>query len=304
MFQSENYNDQGSIETSVDLFSEFGPLTAATKTFSVTVTDGVLNIDLDAIADNAKLSGFCIVETSNFVTNAAPSLSIEVVEDVLDCENNGEDFILTASANDAEQGNLDSIIVWKDNVGTIVGTGGTLALTSVIGSATYTAEVQDATPAIVTQSITVNVIANTAPTLEDILAAPVTIEPGETISLSSVAADLEDDDTTLTISWNSDIETNNGGNLGTGSSITPILNVEGNHFITASVTDTCGITTTKTTTVVVNTEDVTAPIITLKGANPQIIELGDGYSELGATTNDGSIIFFTMPTMGSMMQCK
>ncbi|WP_282075917.1 malectin domain-containing carbohydrate-binding protein, partial [Maribacter aquivivus] len=283
-------NVEGSIETSVDLFSEFGPLTAATKTFSVTVTDGVLNIDLDAIADNAKLSGFCIVETSNFVTNAAPSLSIEVVEDVLDCENNGEDFILTASANDAEQGNLDSIIVWKDNVGTIVGTGGTLALTSVIGSATYTAEVQDATPAIVTQSITVNVIANTAPTLEDILAAPVTIEPGETISLSSVAADLEDDDTTLTISWNSDIETNNGGNLGTGSSITPILNVEGNHFITASVTDACGITTTKTTTVVVNTEDVTAPIITLKGANPQIIELGDGYSELGATTNDGSIV--------------
>ena len=48
-------NVEGSIETSVDLFSEFGPLTAATKTFSVTVTDGVLNIDLDAIADNAKL---------------------------------------------------------------------------------------------------------------------------------------------------------------------------------------------------------------------------------------------------------
>ncbi|WP_299607448.1 BspA family leucine-rich repeat surface protein [uncultured Aquimarina sp.] len=34
--------------------------------------------------------------------------------------------------------------------------------------------------------------------------------------------------------------------------------------------------------------DTTAPVITLSGANPQIIELGDPYVELGATTDDGS----------------
>ena len=39
------------------------------------------------------------------------------------------------------------------------------------------------------------------------------------------------------------------------------------------------------TVIIVNT---TPPIITLIGENPQIIELGDGYTELGATTNDGS----------------
>ena len=82
-------------------------------------------------------------------------------------------------------------IVWKDNVGTVVGTGGTLTLTGVTGSVNYTAEVQDATPTIVSQNITVNVISNTAPTLEDILAAPATIEPGETISLSSIATDSD-----------------------------------------------------------------------------------------------------------------
>ncbi len=38
---------------------------------------------------------------------------------------------------------------------------------------------------------------------------------------------------------------------------------------------------------VANTLD-TPPIITLNGDNPQIIELGDGYTELGAITNDGS----------------
>ncbi|WP_236973396.1 PQQ-dependent sugar dehydrogenase [Maribacter sp. 6B07] len=34
--------------------------------------------------------------------------------------------------------------------------------------------------------------------------------------------------------------------------------------------------------------DTTAPVITLNGANPQVIELGSGYTELGATTDDGS----------------
>ena len=34
--------------------------------------------------------------------------------------------------------------------------------------------------------------------------------------------------------------------------------------------------------------DTTPPTITLTGTNPQIIELGTGYTELGATTNDGS----------------
>ncbi len=40
----------------------------------------------------------------------------------------------------------------------------------------------------------------------------------------------------------------------------------------------------------VNIVDITAPVITLNGANPQTIELGDGYTELGATSDDGSNI--------------
>ena len=41
---------------------------------------------------------------------------------------------------------------------------------------------------------------------------------------------------------------------------------------------------------VTNTLDNTPPIITLNGDNPQTIELGSGYTELGATTNDGSSV--------------
>ena len=38
----------------------------------------------------------------------------------------------------------------------------------------------------------------------------------------------------------------------------------------------------------VNIIDTTPPVITLNGTNPQTIELGNGYTELGATTSDGS----------------
>ena len=37
-------------------------------------------------------------------------------------------------------------------------------------------------------------------------------------------------------------------------------------------------------------QDTTPPIITLTGANPQTIELGNGYTELGATTDDNSAV--------------
>ncbi|MFA5778204.1 MAG: immunoglobulin-like domain-containing protein [Candidatus Paceibacterota bacterium] len=40
----------------------------------------------------------------------------------------------------------------------------------------------------------------------------------------------------------------------------------------------------------VNVSDTTAPTITLLGANPQNIQQGSGYTELGATTNDGSSV--------------
>ena len=37
-------------------------------------------------------------------------------------------------------------------------------------------------------------------------------------------------------------------------------------------------------------EDNTPPVITLVGDNPQEIEVGAGYTELGATTDDGSAV--------------
>jgi len=61
--------------------------------------------------------------------------------------------------------------------------------------------------------------------------------------------------------------------------------------VTCDVTDAAGNTESKSFTVTLTyTADTILPVITLTGANPQTIELGAGYIELGATTDDGSLV--------------
>ncbi|WP_299212137.1 BspA family leucine-rich repeat surface protein [uncultured Aquimarina sp.] len=61
----------------------------------------------------------------------------------------------------------------------------------------------------------------------------------------------------------------------------------GSYTIYYDATDAAGNSAIQVTRTV-NVVDTTAPVITLIGANPQIIELGAGYTELGATTDDGT----------------
>ncbi|MFW2340598.1 MAG: immunoglobulin-like domain-containing protein, partial [Acidimicrobiia bacterium] len=61
--------------------------------------------------------------------------------------------------------------------------------------------------------------------------------------------------------------------------------VVGSYAVTYDVTDAIGnaaVSATRTVDVV----DTTVPVITLSGANPQVIEVGSVYSELGATASD------------------
>ena len=61
----------------------------------------------------------------------------------------------------------------------------------------------------------------------------------------------------------------------------------GNYTVTYDATDTAGNIATQVNRIVI-VQDTNAPIITLTGSNPQYVERGSPYTELGATTNDSS----------------
>jgi len=69
---------------------------------------------------------------------------------------------------------------------------------------------------------------------------------------------------------------------------TVIISVIGNYTVTYNVSDAAGNAATQVTRTVNVTADETIPVITLSGANPQSIELGTAYSELGATGTDNT----------------
>ncbi len=78
-------------------------------------------------------------------------------------------------------------------------------------------------------------------------------------------------------------------------------NTEGNYTVTYNATDATGnvaVEVTRTVEVVDTTPtDTTAPVITLSGANPQIIELGQAYTELNASSDDGSTVVIDSSTV-------
>jgi hypothetical protein len=85
---------------------------------------------------------------------------------------------------------------------------------------------------------------------------------------------------------NQDITVTATTDKGTLNAISNTFTVNGSFNFVA--TDVSGNVTTKT--VAISNIDKTAPVITLTGSNPQIIEVGAGYTELGATANDSSVV--------------
>ncbi|WP_299212143.1 immunoglobulin-like domain-containing protein [uncultured Aquimarina sp.] len=138
-----------------------------------------------------------------------------------------------------------------------------------VGSYTIYYDATDAAGnAAVQATRTVNVVDTTAPVITLDGANPQTIELG--VGYSELGA-TTDDGTSVSIDTSE------------------FMDAVGNYTIYYDATDAAGNAAVQVTRTV-NVVDTTAPVITLDGANPQTIELGAGYTELGATTDDGSSI--------------
>ncbi len=161
----------------------------------------------------------------------------------------------TGTAIDQEDGVLTNQLRWTSSRDGLLGTGATVTATLSVGTHVITAQVTDGNHNTGQKSITVRVRGpNQAPTIR--ITAPAnngSTPAGTTVTLTATASDDFDGDLSNEIIWTSSRD----GSLGTGGSRTALLR-EGNHTITATVTDSDGVSTS---TAIAFNVTPTAPVV-------------------------------------------
>ena len=164
-----------------------------------------------------------------------------------------------ATANDNYDGDITSQITVVSNVDE-----------NTLGSYTVVYSVSDSSNNAASEvTRTVNVIDQTAPTITILGDNPVTIEVGSSYTdAGATAMDNYDNDVTNGITVSSTVDDN----------------TVGSYTVTYTVSDASGNQATAVRTVIV--EDSTPPSITLTGLNPVSVEVGNSYTDAGATATD------------------
>ncbi|RLJ17091.1 hypothetical protein DJ030_15095 [bacterium endosymbiont of Escarpia laminata] len=218
----------------------------------------VVTYDVSDAAGNAAIP---LTRTVNVEDNTAPDITLLGANP------------LNLSVGDTY---TDPGVTALDNVdgnitGNIVVAGDTVD-TAIVGTYVVTYDVSDAAGNAATQvRRTVNVEDNTAPVITLFGANPLNLSVGDTYTSPSVIA-LDNVDGNIT------------GNIVVAGDVVN-TSIVGTYFVTYNVSDAAGNPATQLTHTV-NVEDNAAPVITLLGANPLNLSVGDTYTDPGATALD------------------
>jgi hypothetical protein len=191
-------------------------------------------------------SGGLVAQATVAVTvNGAPSVSITSPADGSQF-GEGSPVLLTGTASDAEDGDLDASIAWSSSLDGALGTGAALAPVLSVGAHIVTAQVTDSGGLVAQATIAVTV--NGAPSVS--ITSPVDgsqFDEDEVVSLTGTASDAEDGDLSAALVWSSSLD----GALGTGAALALPLS-PGAHVLTVQVTDTGGLVAQATIALTVN----------------------------------------------------
>jgi hypothetical protein len=185
---------------------------------------------------------------SVWVDNTAPVISIGSPANGASLKT-GTSVTFSGNATDAQDGNLSSKMTWTSNLQGQIGTGGTFSRTDLMsGTHTITVTVVDSGNLQASATFTINVAAtgNTAPIVS--ITSPSggsSFNLGALITFTGAASDTQDGNLGNVISWRSNVM----GFLGSGSTINRSDLTVGTHSITATVTDSGGLTSSTTISV-------------------------------------------------------
>jgi hypothetical protein len=203
--------------------------------------------------------------------NAAPTVRISApASGTTVAADEAVDF--TASASDAEDGDLSALIAWTSSLAGPLGSGPSLTLSDLpSGTHAVTAAVTDSGGRSGSAALTLTVAGdNSAPAL--VITAPAdgtTVPAGQAVLFAASASDAEDGDLSAAIAWTSSL----AGSLGSGASLTLTSLAVGTHLVTASVADSGGLAASASRTLTVDAKPVVVIAspqngLTVKAATP------------------------------------
>jgi hypothetical protein len=250
-------------------------LPTGTHTISATVRDSIGYTITQAI--------IVTVSTGGGGSNTAPTVTIGSPLNGVSVSV-GSAVTFTGSANDAQQGNLSSSLVWRSNLEGQIGTGATFSRSLGTGVHTVTATVTDS-GGLTTQAgilVTVVALANTAPAIT--IASPsngITVTVGSTVTFTGSANDAQQGNLSSSLVWRSNLD----GQIGTGSTFNRSLTT-GIHTITATATDSGGLTGQAGISVTVAAVANTVPVVTIASpANGASVVAGTSVVFSGSATD-------------------
>jgi hypothetical protein len=169
--------------------------------------------------------------------NQAPTVTITAPADGSSFPE-GSPISFTGTGDDVEDGDISANLSWTSSVDGAIGTGASFSTSTLsLGPHTITASVADTGGLGGSDSITVTINVNQAPTVT-ITAPPdaSSFPEGSPVNFTGTAND-DEGDLSANLSWTSNVD----GAIGTGASFSTSTLSVGPHTITASVTDTGGL---------------------------------------------------------------
>jgi Flp pilus assembly protein TadG len=200
----------------------------------------------------------------------------------------GEEITFLGFASEMMEGDLSHLIDWYDNGVLLQSHMQTFTRTDLSpGLHTIRAEVTDSDGQTASVSLNIVITPRTPPTL--VITSPVDgsyYARDSAIVFAGTANDAEDGDISASITWSSDLD----GYLGRGASISVSQLRIGTHVITASVTDSDGMTTTVSITIRV-VDDRPPEVVINSPANGTSVLFGGTLTYRGTATDatDGNL---------------
>ncbi|MEM1085023.1 MAG: Ig-like domain-containing protein, partial [Verrucomicrobiota bacterium] len=269
-----NDAEDGDVTASVSWASSLDGAIGSGASFSTTALTAGVHVLTATATDGAGLTGVASVT----VTVTEPPVVTIISPADSSTSNEGDSVTFTATATDAEDGNVEASLSWSSDVDGVIGTGATFNYAALTpGPHVITATATDSGLATGSDSVSITVNAKPVVTITS-PADSSTSNDGDSVTFTATATDAEDGNVAASLSWSSDVD----GVIGTGATFNYAALTPGPHVITATATDSGSAEGSDSVSITVNAD----PVVTITSPADSSTSNEDDSVTFTATATD------------------